>query len=151
MQPHFTQQPHDPDLEPQVSPRFQLSAILWFPVALVFGAGIIAAASYGHDRATAELASIENPTGANRKTTAEIMIDPGDDPMVLAFERESLENHPAHAPGSEGSNTFIVPDMIRAKVIERDGRIVLIEVRSGKLKGQRLWIRTSRLPEATEQ
>ena len=146
MQPHFTQQPHDPDLEQEPRPRFPVSAMLWIPLALLFGAGMVAAGKFGHDRATAELNASPNPKSGNEAILAEIIIDPGGDPMVLAFDRKSLEEQPDLPPGSEGSRTFVISNLIRAKVIERDGKLALIQIGAGKLKGQRLWIRESRLP-----
>ena len=146
MPTHFTQQPHDPEREPAVRPLYPVSAILWIPLALLFGAGMVVASKFGHERALEELDAVPSLGAANESGSAEFMIAPGDDPLVLAADPNSLRDHLSIPPGAPGSETLLVSKPVQAKVVSRDAELVQIEITSGELTGQRLWISKNRLP-----
>jgi len=144
----FTQHHLDPDHDPKPQPRFPLSAIIWLPLALLFGAGIVYSARYGYEKATTELGAMADPAAGNETFSKPFVIDPGDDPMLLAEDKEALRDQQSHPPGSEGSGTAIVSDPIQLRIIERDFDLARVIVIGGDLDGRRLWARAYRLDES---
>ena len=145
MPSHFSQQHLDPSHEPEARPRFPVSAAMWIPLSLMFGAGMLFAAKFGHERATAELERRANPAAANETMSAPFLFDPGDEPIVLAAEQKALRDHLSAPPGSEGSGTVIVSEPIRVRLVTRELDLVRLLVVDGPLGGQRFWAKGNRL------
>ena len=148
MPAHFTQQPHDPEHQPEVRPRFPLGAMLWIPLSIVLAAGVVAAAKFGHEKALGELARLPNPAAGNETLSEPFVFDPGEDPIVFADGQQALRDHLSSPPGSRGSGTLVISDPMRLRIVTRDGEFARVLVIEGQFEGQRFWTRSERLLEA---
>lgn len=145
MDSHFTQQPYDPDQQSAPRSRFPIGALAWIPLSLMFGAGMVFAARYGYERATAELDIRQDPAAANETMSSPFTFDPGEEPLVLATEQKALRHHLMAPPGSVGSGTLIESNPLRLRIIERDLDLVRVIIVKGRLEGQRFWAKADRL------
>ncbi len=145
MPAHFTQQPHDPEHEPEVRSRFPISAMIWIPLGLVFAVGVVMAAKFGYEKAIRELSARPNPAAVNETLSEPFDFDPGDDPIVFAAEQKALRDHLSAPPGSSGSGTLVVSEPMRLRIVTRDGEFVRVIVIGGSLEDQRFWARGERL------
>ena len=141
----FSQNHHDPEQEPKAPPRIPLSSIIWFPLSLLIGAGIVFAAKFGHERAAAELETIPNPTSGNETLSDPFVFDPGDDPLVLALEQNAIRDHLSAPPGSPGSGTVVESEPLLLRIVQREGNLALVLVVEGRLENQRFWAKAERL------
>ena len=153
MQPTFSQQPLDPSYQARPPSRLPISAALSIPLAILFAGGIVYAAKFGYERATRELDALADPAAQNETQSEPFLLDPGDEPIALAAEKQELHGQPSPPPGAEGSGTIIVVEPMRFRIIERDAdrdlaRVVVI---GGSLDGQRFWTRADRLIAAKRQ
>lgn len=145
--PTFSQRPA-PDEVPKPQPRIPLSALIWFPLTIAIGFGIVQAARFGYRRASDELSARPNPAAANETLSAPFLIDPGDEPLIFARGQKALRDHLSAPPGSTGSGTLVESNPVRLRIIERDldlARVVIVE---GHHQGERYWTKADRLTEA---
>ncbi|MFT4550489.1 MAG: hypothetical protein ACI8XO_001773 [Verrucomicrobiales bacterium] len=148
MPSQFSQQPYDPDHEPEVRSRFPVSAIAWIPLSLLFAAGIWFAANYGHELATEELDTLQHPASTNETMSSPFTFDPSDEPIVLATVQKALRDHLSAPPGSIGSGTIVESKPLRLRIVERDQDLVNVVVVEGRFEGQRFWTKADRILEA---
>jgi hypothetical protein len=141
----FTQQPHDPERPNPPRARLSISAIAWLPLSILFGFGLVHAAKFGHRRAIAELDVQAHPGAGNETRSAAFLFDPGDEPILLALEPQSLRDHLAAPPGAEGSATIIASEPVRLRIVERDLELVRVMVVDGPRQGGRYWTKAERL------
>jgi hypothetical protein len=143
----FSQQHHDPEFEPKLQSRFPISAAIWIPLAAMFACGIVYSARFGYERATAELGALPDPAAANETLSRPFLMDPGDDPVVLAVGKQALRDPLAAPPGSAESDTVIISEPLTLRISERDSDIVRVIVIGGEHGGRRFWMRAERLRE----
>ena len=122
-----------------------IAGLVWLPVSIAFGFSLVHAAKFGHRRAITELAAQANPGAGNETRSAPFLFDPGDEPILLAIEPQSLRDHLAAPPGADGSGTIIEYDPVRLRIVERDLELVRVIVVDGEREGERYWTKAERL------